>query len=295
MNSRQLEIFCAIMVHGTMTEAAEVLHVSQPALSQALKHLESQIGVELFVRSKGRLVPRPEAHRLFSDAKAILGSIKAFERQAKTLRNQGEVIRIASSYSPALTLLPIASNILSARFPSAKIEIDIAPAEDVVRKVQNSEADVGVVLRADAVPLLDIEVIGNTKVVCLMRENDPLASLEKVTAKDLLGRRIITYPVNTNVGDLVERAILQDAGGIDIAMLVQTAFTAFGFILHGHEIGVIEGLAVSWAHSNGLTTRPFHPIVPVPISIVVKSSTMTKIKSSIIDCIRNSLSMMNGP
>lgn len=273
MNSRQLEIFCAIMVHGTMTEAAEVLHISQPALSQALGQLEGQIGYKLFGRSKGRLVPSPEAHILFSDAKNLLGGLKNLERQAKSLQHLKDLTRIASSYAPALSLIPIAVEAFRRKHPMANVSVDIAPAQLVIRKLQNSEADVGVMMRSDPFPLLDIEVFAQTQLVCVMKESDPLAQLDRVTAKDLKGRQIITYPSDTNVGDLVDKALLHTIENIEISMIIQTAFTALGFVLFGNDIAVVEALAAPWANTNGLTTRPLHPLVPVPISLATRTST----------------------
>ena len=68
MNIRQLEIFRAIMRSGTLTAAAEALHVSQPAVSKILRHFESQLGYPLFDRVGGRLVATAEAQLLFADA-----------------------------------------------------------------------------------------------------------------------------------------------------------------------------------------------------------------------------------
>ena len=57
MNLRELEIFRAIMLGGSITEAANMLNVSQPAVSIALRHAEDKLGVALFLREKGRIHP----------------------------------------------------------------------------------------------------------------------------------------------------------------------------------------------------------------------------------------------
>lgn len=273
MNSRQLEIFCAIMLRGTMTEAAEVLHISQPALSQALGHMECQIGFKLFGRSKGRLVPSPEAQKLFSDAKTLLDDLRKFERQAKSLQSFQETTRIAASYGPSLSLVPFAIHAFKKKFPKAKVVVDVESADAALQRVQNGEADIGVTLRSAPSPLLDIDVIAHTHLVCVMKESDPLAQADHVSARDLRGRRIITYPSSTNVGTLVAKALFHECENVEISMTVLTAFVAFGFILCGEEIAIIDSLAAPWANTNGLTTRALHPTAPVPISIATKTSS----------------------
>lgn len=64
MRPRQLEIFTAVMRAGTVTGAARLLNISQPALSQTLMHAEDELGFALFERVKGRLRPTPEAVEL---------------------------------------------------------------------------------------------------------------------------------------------------------------------------------------------------------------------------------------
>ena len=67
MRARQLEVFTAMMKAGTVTAAAQMLNISQPALSQILIHTEDNLGFLLFNREKGRLFPTPEALELYPD------------------------------------------------------------------------------------------------------------------------------------------------------------------------------------------------------------------------------------
>src|SRR5258708_22591989 len=79
MNARQLEVFRTIVRYRTLTAAAAALHVSQPAVSKVLRHLESQIGYKLFERVRGRLVPTAEAELLFKDADRIFPQIQVLK------------------------------------------------------------------------------------------------------------------------------------------------------------------------------------------------------------------------
>ena len=65
MNLRQIEVFQAVMQTGSTVEAARLLHVSQPGISRMLAHIELQLGLTLFERRKGKLLPTPQADALY--------------------------------------------------------------------------------------------------------------------------------------------------------------------------------------------------------------------------------------
>jgi DNA-binding transcriptional LysR family regulator len=87
MNLRQLEVFQAIMKTGSVTEAAEILGLSQPAVSVILKNAETQIGMKLFERMRGRLHPTLEARTLAPDVEAIFTLILNLNWHAGALRD----------------------------------------------------------------------------------------------------------------------------------------------------------------------------------------------------------------
>ena len=65
MNFRHLEVFYAVMINGTVTAAARQLGVSQPSVTTTLKQAEANLGIQLFNRESGRLIPTEEASVLF--------------------------------------------------------------------------------------------------------------------------------------------------------------------------------------------------------------------------------------
>ena len=71
MRLRHIEVFHAIMQVGTISGAAQVLHISQPAVTKVLQHAELQLGMPLFERVRGKLYPKPEAHRLFAETEKL--------------------------------------------------------------------------------------------------------------------------------------------------------------------------------------------------------------------------------
>ena len=91
MNLRQIEVFRAIMLAGSITDAARLLHVSQPGISRMLGHIELQLGLRLFERRRGRLHPTPEAQALYAEVDRVYQGVQRVDEKARDLRegNQG--------------------------------------------------------------------------------------------------------------------------------------------------------------------------------------------------------------
>jgi DNA-binding transcriptional LysR family regulator len=77
MDLRQIEVLRAFMLTGTVSGAAAFLHISQPGVSKLLKHIEDQLGVQLFRRVRGRLLPTVEAEQLFATIGEAWGACRA--------------------------------------------------------------------------------------------------------------------------------------------------------------------------------------------------------------------------
>lgn len=118
MNLRQMEIFRAIMLTGSISAAAKLLHVSQPAVSRLIAYTEQRIGLVLFKRIKGRLYPTPEADRLFIEIRTLFQSVERVNEVAEDLVEQriGH-LRIACSSNLGQSLLPKAIKTFSDKHP----------------------------------------------------------------------------------------------------------------------------------------------------------------------------------
>src|SRR5437879_727371 len=80
MNLRQMEVFRAVMQAGSVTGAARVLNISQPAVTGVLRHTEAGLKFRLFERIKGRLLPTPEARALFGEIEQIFDRVDVVDR-----------------------------------------------------------------------------------------------------------------------------------------------------------------------------------------------------------------------
>jgi len=107
MNFRHVEVFFAVMTSGTVTQAARQLGVSQPSVTTTLKQAEAKLGIQLFLREGGRLIPTEEAHILFEEAERAHEALEALRIVARRLEiGRGGHVRIAAVPTISLQLLP---------------------------------------------------------------------------------------------------------------------------------------------------------------------------------------------
>ena len=107
LNIRQLSAFCAVMEHGSISEAARILCISQPAVTKSIRLFEEELRIELFKRAGGRLYPSFEAQRLYPTAKKVFEIIAETAAVAQRLRNgQAGRLVIAAGFTLAAKFIP---------------------------------------------------------------------------------------------------------------------------------------------------------------------------------------------
>ena len=116
MNIRQMEVFRAVMQMGSVTAAAKLLNVSQPAVIAVLRHCEDQLKSKLFLRVGRRLRPTPEAEKLFPEVDSAFRRIEMVTRLAQDLiAGTRGVISVAATHSSAPLVAECVSSFLEKR------------------------------------------------------------------------------------------------------------------------------------------------------------------------------------
>ncbi|MEM7320763.1 MAG: LysR family transcriptional regulator, partial [Pseudomonadota bacterium] len=106
-NFRQYQAFHAIIETGTVTAAAEQLGVSQPAISNLLAQLEKSTGLTLFERSRGRLIPTPEAVFLYDEIDTVVRGLDHVNQAVVDLKNQkAGQLQVATNHAFAFGVMP---------------------------------------------------------------------------------------------------------------------------------------------------------------------------------------------
>ena len=124
MRLKHIEVFNAIMLTGSVSGAARLLHVTQPAVTQALQHAEIQLRYELFTRQRNRLVPTREAVALYPEVQRLMSQLESVRRLSVALGNgEGNQFRILIVPSLAVRALPDALKIFRRRHAELPVSI----------------------------------------------------------------------------------------------------------------------------------------------------------------------------
>lgn len=153
MRLRQIEIFYAVYSTGSISRAAELLGVSQPAVSKILRHTEDVLGFSLFERSSSGLKPTQEATELYSGAARVFGELERFRARIRTVGSTAaQTIRIAFAPSIGLSVGPMAVARFLARHRGAHVEIETLHLDGAITALQSGELDIAVVYEPHPMP-----------------------------------------------------------------------------------------------------------------------------------------------
>ncbi len=124
VNLRHIEIFHAVMTTGNLTEAARMLHTSQPTVSRELARFEKVLGLQLFERTRGRLQPTVQGLRLFEEVQRSRYGSDRIVSAAESLREfrRGE-LSIACLPVFSQSFLPLLLPPFLARYPEVSLQI----------------------------------------------------------------------------------------------------------------------------------------------------------------------------
>lgn len=268
MQARQLEVFCMLMRSGTVTGAAAMLNISQPALSQILLHAEDQLGFKLFNRVRGKLVPTREAEELYPECERIFAELGALRRRTTDMRyGRTGLIRVAASAPPAMSIVPKALSAFRAAHPDVVVRSLIAPLVNIRDMILNGDAPLGVVMNNLARPGIEVETLGYAELICIIPENHRFAELDEIGFADLQSETLISYRAGTLPGRLLLSAAAAEKQMFNPAIEIDISITALPFVRDGFGVAIVDGL-LPWEQFPGLVRKPLKQRTTVPIALL---------------------------
>ncbi|WP_442593644.1 LysR family transcriptional regulator [Parapusillimonas sp. JC17] len=258
---RHLEAFHAVMVTGSVTGAAAMLHVSQPAVTATIKHFERKLGFLVFERMAGRLVPTPEALALLPDVQEIFSRLSALDRFSQDLADgvQG-ALSIAATSPVANVFLARAVASFIEQKPGAQVALHAMDSNLIAERLINGQIDLGVAFSPGDNETLHTQHLGSSELTCVMPVAHPLASLSSVSVFDLQPYPVITY---------VPQALLRHRldgylkAPLNICVQVATSLTGIVLALHGAGVALVDSSVLQALPVPALTVRPLKPSVEI--------------------------------
>ena len=269
MRLRHIEVFHAIMQVGTISGAAQVLHISQPAVTKVLQHCELQLGMPLFERVRGKLYPKPEAHRLFAETEKLNRDLQGIRRLAASLKHSTvETIRLVSTPTIAVSVLPQAMSAWRRSFADTRCELATHHTSEIVNTLRLGEADLGLSLQDPRHPAILAEPIAQGVMTVIAPPGRWPASenAEPLTAAGLEGE-LIGYADNDPLGEMVVAAC--EAQGIQprFHTVVQTYQIARSLVEAGGGMAVVDPFTAASGRGR-LQSRPWAPAIPIQLYLL---------------------------
>jgi DNA-binding transcriptional LysR family regulator len=269
LNLRQIEVFRAIMLTGSISGAAKLLHVSQPAVSRLISYAEQRLGLSLFERIKGRLYPTPEARRLFTEVNVVYQGVQRVNEVAEDLiENRIGHLRIACSPNLGQSLIPRAIALFYERFPDVRIILHTLLPNILLQAVLTQQVDVGIAFMQETHPNVQIRTIHENRIVAALPVGHPLAQRETLHVRDLVDQPFIGYGSDIPFGQLVRKMFVDADCTLRIKTEVQQAHVACALVQAGVGIALIDELTIGGPAWSNMVVRPVEPAVAAPVSVI---------------------------
>lgn len=184
LNLLELEQLAAFADWGTLSKAAEVLHISQPTITRTMQHLEEEFGVSLFSRHKNKIELNPTGEKAVEYAKSLLvdaqnavAQVQAFDKRLHTITVQ------SCAPAPLWFLLPI----LSGEFPDRTISSTLLEEQEILRQVAAGDCEMGILpWKAELEGVACLPVLEERLSVCVPLGHS-LAERHRLTFEELNG------------------------------------------------------------------------------------------------------------
>jgi len=191
---RDLRVVLALASAGTTARAAQVLHLTQPAVSRALLSAEDRLGARLFDRTARGLVPTPAGAQLITGATRLLGELDDLELRVRSPAAIPPRLRMVCECYTAYHWLPTALVRLRELLPELDIALAVEHTREPVAALAAGKIDIALLTSAAVPPALAERALFADEVVFVLSSGHRLAAKKALGAADLRATTLLTSP-----------------------------------------------------------------------------------------------------
>lgn len=189
---RQIEVIRAVMIAGTIAGAARLMNVAQPGVSRTMKHIESALGIKLFVKKAGRYVPTDEARDIFAQLQEVHRKVDDLQSSIGQLeRGRGVELALGSVPSIANAMMPQAIAGLMRRYPDIRINFDILRIEEAIDYLLLGKGELVAMSYHLTHPSITFEPLSKGHLVCIAAREHPIAGRSRISAREIAEHPLI--------------------------------------------------------------------------------------------------------
>lgn len=291
INPRQVEAFHKVILTGSITAAANLMNITQPAVSRLIRDFEYVVNLKLFDRDGRGLIPRDDAIKLYREVERLYLGLEHISRIADEIRHsKGSVLRIGTV--AALSSLCVEQILppLIERISDISLFLDVESTTHITDVVTSNQYDVGFVFGKPDVKGLQAEALGQANAVAVLSPRHPMAQATVITAEDLTRHRPIIpgrrTPLREQLDHVMSKKDLYMANPIETSL--SNCCTMAGANL---GIGVVDFITAR-NHQSQLLIKPFEPTLSIAYLAVFPPQIA---KSRLVEEITQSMkALING-
>ncbi|WJV55296.1 LysR family transcriptional regulator [Prodigiosinella aquatilis] len=283
INLRQVEAFHKVILTGGITQAANIMNITQPAVSRLIKDFEYSVNLKLFDRHGRGLEPREEALKLFREIERLYMGVDHIAHIADDIRHaKGGVLRIGAVSALSNLCTRYIFPTLLQQHPDISLFMDVESTVSITDMVMSSQYDVGFINGTRAIKGLRAELLGVTQAVAVISPQHELAHADQITLDDLTRHRAILPGRKTVLrGQLAklisaEDRVLHCPIETSLRHCCAMASSCLG-------IGIVDSITAHTNESN-ILIKPFEPKIDVAyLAIFPPQSAKSLLVEAIIE------------
>jgi len=254
---RQIEVIRAIIVAGTVGGAAELLNVSAPGISRAMKHAENQLGIRLFARRHGRFIPTREAQSIFGQIDAVFQKVEDLQYAIDELKKGvSAVFSFGSVPSISQYILPRVVRRLRGKFPDLKMEINVLKIEEAINYLLLKKGELVAMSYKIDHPGLMSHPLAVGSLVAMVPDGHELSQSNEVSLATLATFPLIGIDPNDPYGRIMASVFLERGLAFELTIQARFAQTVYALVRQGLGVAVIDEFSVCGRDLPGVVRLP---------------------------------------
>ena len=269
---KQLRAFVTVVDTGNFAEACVLLHLSQPALSIAIKNLEQGMGGKLLIRSTKTSVLTPEGKEFYPTAKLLLNDWdNAFNDLNDLFSLKRGKLELAAMPSVGSSLLPGYLRLFRDKHPNINIKVHDVIAEDTLAMVRAGRVELAVTFDPGDCDDLTFYPLFSDNFIVALPENHPLLSSNDISWQEISQYPFIALLKPSSIRELIERTIKANDIQLNIEFEANQLATIGKMISEQLGVSIMPSLCKPQLQSQGVMCRPLKsPLVSRRVGIVKK-------------------------
>jgi DNA-binding transcriptional LysR family regulator len=270
LNVRQLQVLRMVMQTGSVSSAARLLHISQPAVTKSIHLVEETVGMTLFLRIKGRLVQTPEARELMPEIERLFSTLQSVEEIAERVRDGfAGHIRVATGAALSASIVAKAMAEFQRERDGVRFDVRAFATRHVIDYINHAQVEIGVIDVPFSDPEIDMQELCRAEIGCVIPSKHRLAGAKAIGPRDLVSENIITFAEDTLTGQRIRESFRSAHAACKIVYTTNQTFSAYALVNAGAGVALVDPFpALSGAFAD-LVVVPFRPRIEMRPQILV--------------------------